>query len=1205
LRNAHDPQVKIWPPHINLLYPFVPEGDFEGAARRLAEAVAALGSMKIRFCRKGSFGPTAYLFPECAADPGLARLHAACVAAFPDLPVPDHGFAPHLTIGRFKDASECTAFLDSCPHIEIETEVNCLSLLARDSMVHPFRTAYSVRIGGAGLDSVAAGDPRPYAFRDVQSSTNGSKREVETQCSFYQLDDSCVRLAFELDADDADGSDVDTHPTRTSASRHTLFVVDQSSSMRSAYDQVKTAVRYMVEESNGKSHDLSFVLYNHEARRATSEVVLDSRAEGRTSFQAAFFSIIRYIDEKPSDASISIIFMTDGQDTASASLPQSKREFAQYLKTCGKKSVVIHAIGFTRSHERSFLQEMCLMGSSEGMYRYADESGGLESKFTEMFDFADINVKTSLRVGNFEKLCDAQDAGEGRLRVDVMVHMQDLGADFPAGKEPLHVVVNERSKVVLAPVACDPMFVIRKVDDMDITTQAALDKAQQLLSGVQVHKASKALRQDVGDARQDSQARLDKYHQLFAQKARSGVAMTAGNLAAEMSSLRHEVTFSKARRARAMAQRATTNASAMQLMDQFLRVLPEVTPADVADLEAQQLCCTLSGDTAADVMRDSHRDFFVFALRVRRPEDVIDAPIALEVIQVLSGTYANSSFRAGTEHAVKTGGPEQAHGGFVGSMKNPVALGSDVGLFRGPDGEMMNACLPLYLSEAHFARVRVQLKPILGYFFTLDPLGYKGDQTIAIFGVLGTMLCRRALSQDPASDCSFTGSWADWLVADFSRFCRGVQPIAMEYLQAGGYTGAARGDLMEDFVASPMGRSKERLPSLAVLVGWATAAEANLTLRFHVAFVEELWRRNFTALYKGQPHQPIAEALEKLLYGPDDGGGEGTEDATHPALVGRNRASKDKEFALWALFLRGDLAKKQAEDTRKKYAGKGPEIEDLLNSATEFNPRTPLQYDDAPDFFDAVMEAELTKIRRANSSFAALFEGRPFGEGFDASTRRIMLIQSLQFVGNDAMNEGCAKGGYLNTFDYIEEASDASGGAACRTFEKLHQRFEQQRQEKVSAYTDKRNALRTAQRILATENMDSFAGRCAVSCPTRGGAAFECLVGLLAASGDSCSVPLLREKIEAVLTGKIGSVPVISDGTSWIHCPLETSSRFKDAVGEDAFAEIELLMRGTWGHAYRTSDIPNRHKHCNSNPNLDLVKHFSGFGPARGSSGGS
>lgn len=714
-------------------------------------------------------------------------------------------------------------------------------------------------------------------------------------------------------------------------------------------------------------------------------------------------------------------------------------------------------------------------------------------------------------------------------------------------------------------------------------------------------------------AKQDAQARLDKYHQLFAQGARTGVAAAGGNLAAELSSLRHEAIFSKARRARAMAQRATTNAPAMQLMDQILKSLPKPIPTELAALASEELCCPLSGDTAEEVMCGSDRDFFVFALRVRRPEDAIDAPTTLEVLQLLSGTYSNEAFRAGTAHAINMVGPERAHGGFVGTSKSSGGLGAEVGLFRGPDGQTMNACLPLYLSEVHFARVRVQIKPILGYFFTLDTLGYKGDQTIAMFGILGTMLCLRASTgaRAPATpqgssdgnagstDWTFIGKWADWLIEDFTKLCRGIQPIAMEYLTSGGYTGAVRGDLLEDFLSSPAGRTKERLPSLAVLVGWAAVAGPALCPRFHIAFVEELWRRNLTALYKGQPHEPIMEALERLLYGPASDGEEMAA-ANEGNVVAQNKASKDKEFAFWARYCWGDLSMKEANAVRKKFLKKkesgsqvdGPEVEGLISANTEYKPRKLLKYEDAAGFFDATVMTELQKIHRANSFVAALYENRPLGKGFSPREKWLMMIQSQQFIGNDTMNKAIAKGYYLNTFDCLAEGEEG----AERLCSLLHDRFEQQRSEKWQACVERRNALHTAKRIIATEDLNAFAGRCFVSCPTRGGLVFECVVALLiATSTGNATIPRLREKVAAMLTGKVHEKPVISEGTSWVHCPLETARRLQDVVGEDEFSKIQVSMHGTWGHVYRASDLPNRHDHCNSNPNPDLTQRFSGF----------
>lgn len=313
----------------------------------------------------------------------------------------------------------------------------------------------------------------------------------------------------------------------------------------------------------------------------------------------------------------------------------------------------------------------------------------------------------------------------------------------------------------------------------------------------------------------------------------------------------------------------------------------------------------------------------------------------------------------------------------------------------------------------------------------------------------------------------------------------------------------------------------------------------------------------------------------------------------------RNKASKDKEFATWALYRRGGLGKKQMEAVRKQFGCHGPQVEGLMSVDSEHTTRRLLQYEDFPEFFDAVVESELSKIRRANSFAANLFDDRPRGHGFSPAERRLMLIQALQFVGNDAMNDALKNGHYLNTFDFCQSDSDTSKGAACIS-EQLHDRFEKQRREKLSAYVDSRNALITAKRILATDDLNAFIGRCDVSCPTRGGSVFECVVGLLTACSDNTSmvkaIPHFLEKVMAVLTGKIDEQVVIAAGTSWIHCPLDTARRLREAVGEDSFAKIELLMRGTWGHMYRESDIPNRHGHCNSNPNSLLTQNFSSFG---------
>ena len=70
---------------------------------------------------------------------------------------------------------------------------------------------------------------------------------------------------------------------------------------------------------------------------------------------------------------------------------------------------------------------------------------------------------------------------------------------------------------------------------------------------------------------------------------------------------------------------------------------------------------------------------------------------------------------------------------------------------------------------------------------------------------------------------------------------------------------------------------------------------------------------------------------------------------------------------------------------------------------------------------------------------------------------------------------------------------------------------------------------------------------------------------------------------------------VMSNGESWVNCPIAVAEQFAEIIGEDAFLKIEIDMRGFWGHVYRESDLPNRHGYCNSHPNPRLSRQFKGF----------
>ena len=829
--------------------------------------------------------------------------------------------------------------------------------------------------------------------------------------------------------------------------------------------------------------------------------------------------------------------------------------------------------------------------------------------------------------------------------------------------------------------------------------------------------------------------------------ARGLVAGDASAFAARLASLRHDAKFTKARRRREMDKRARTNLDAALRLDTALASLPPLERAALACAGpgGRELTCALTCEDAASLLAgdvgasaqppDNYDDIMVWALRVCRPEHVVEAPGQIVVNRACVGAvYSHSAFidASAHAHAEHSGGAAGATGGFApsrtiaagaaagaasggGGSGNGTASDSDdehdpVGLFRGPDGALMNACMPLFLSTGHWARVRLQLGPLLGEFFCLDALAHAPGQLVALYAVLGQLAALQARGGARADRSVLRGEWGDWALADLAKLCAAARPLARKALR-GGHGGAfseaegARGDLVADFAAAtPTWRTRERVPSLLSIVGWrlsrwwahendkattndegvvavagegatrridlgysadeaaddASAGDGVRDEKVLFALVEESWRRGLGVLHKGQPRTLQVEALERLLYGPPpaDGGAAvavtGTDSAPLPVppaaattRAERNDKRKDAVFSEYARHELGLLPKAQAAAAKKKWA-KGAPADEGANSEDgsgwDYAPRRIVRYEEHADYFDALIEAELAPlepgVRTLAPGLAAAFS-RELGDDCDAcarasalllgsrgerggtlaldgATRRLMLAQALRFSANDLANAGVADGSYVDTHSALRRstaggrvANNGDGGvdaAARAILEPPHAALEGRRTEKDNAAQDAVRTLATARRIVRTTDPLAFAGRMlAAGVRTRGGTVFDHVVSLLVTGrvDGGVRVPLLADKVRALLTGRLRvhdnnatdapPVKMFARGESWVSCPLETARKLREAIGEDAFLAIELDMRGHWGHAYRVSDIPNRHGHHNSNPNPLLARSFRGF----------
>lgn len=706
------------------------------------------------------------------------------------------------------------------------------------------------------------------------------------------------------------------------ARRHSFVVVaDRSASMRGeAWTQVQGAVRSIEDYVSAMEGDVQvkLVTYNEAAEVVTPAGLQMAQAQGRTNFAAAFQCVEKQLRSAAEGTdTATVLFMTDGQDTCGRNWDKSMVRLQACLREQFEASTV-HAMGFTRHHDFQLLTKVTQLGHADGVFRYVEAVGHgeavLQGALQEIFGlFAheaacvpvgvtlpegslafggtvpsqtgsfDMSVCTDSSMGYFVtpvKIINGDDDDNEADLSSTMVMIDALGHCLPTSllvrrpvdkseihawrlvnlRESVSVTLDEIGGALKASMSSDDAI---KWSDKLRGLQATLKTLRESCFGI---KGNKATRQKALDELEVIQTQLDGTLSLVAEASRSRCAASVDVLA-RANDIKHAGRFGKAGmgRERRMNNREVRNAKELEDLDDKLRALVVDMRSLHRQLNASSIAlykCMMSQNDVGDLFEDPDciTEVLGFGLAVQRPQCAVDAPTEIRVHELGGTVLTKSAVEDAIKYGIDIGGVlvEFTRGDELCS-RDEASLGDSAPL-SGLSMEPINAWLPLYICPGHWQRVRLLLRPTLGYYCTLNPLGYDKGQVQAALVVLAEMVMR--LATDEASDvlAAITFSW--W------RTCRA---IVVELDQ-----GPALRDMIHGFIREgPAGRNKTAVPSLHAMLGAAIVLGPDGcdcdTAAFRLGVVGELLRRGADVVMRGAPPALTTGILAAVTGCPCDG----------------------------------------------------------------------------------------------------------------------------------------------------------------------------------------------------------------------------------------------------------------------------------------------------------------------------------------------
>ena len=182
IRRHHDKAYTRWPPHFNVLHPFIAEEVLELHCPRIALALAHLPPFSVSLAQVDAFDDRrGYLWfgpGSLEEQRGMCRLHGLLASQFPFCR--REGYTPHLTVGQFGPS-------DIIHHRKeinrrwrpVRFTVDRVHVLAKPAGHGPYRVVYSVPLGQGPPGDVPQWEPA--TFPDWGPGTGAAEEEEEAE----------------------------------------------------------------------------------------------------------------------------------------------------------------------------------------------------------------------------------------------------------------------------------------------------------------------------------------------------------------------------------------------------------------------------------------------------------------------------------------------------------------------------------------------------------------------------------------------------------------------------------------------------------------------------------------------------------------------------------------------------------------------------------------------------------------------------------------------------------------------------------------------------------------------------------------------------------------------------------------------------------------------------------------------------------------